>query len=127
MPAWAGPQPVDAPDVDLALEQLHQDLSAPLETLDASPALTAIAHIGDDLDPDTDTVVAPASGRVKVEVCHTGDAGRMWLGVGQVAQVGVGNWLEPGDVWSEFTDEDVHVLLDNTAEAQRVTGMEWAA
>lgn len=99
-----------------------------LPTADASPPLTALSHIGDDIDPSTDTTVAAAvAGRVKVELCHAGDAGKVWIGVGQAAQVDVGNYLEPGDVWSEYTADAVHVLLAETGSAQRVTGMEWAA
>lgn len=96
-------------------------------TKDKSPPLTALAHIGDDINPDEDSVIAPASGRIKVEVTHAGDDGRLWIGVGQTAQAGVGNYLDPGDVWAEFNAQDIHVLLVDASGAQRITGMEWAA
>lgn len=99
-----------------------------VDSRDASPPLVALSHIGTDVDPDEDAVIAPASGRVKVEVgLHPEADGRLWIGVGQAAQPGVGNYYAPGFMWTEFSAEEIHVYVEGASTPQRVVGMEWAA
>lgn len=103
-------------------------LAGTLRAADVSPPLTPLTHIGVDVNPDEDTVVAvAAAGRVKVSVNHKSEAdGRVWVGVGQLAQEDVGDYIDPGFSWSEFTADEIHVLIVGAGAPQRLTGMEWA-
>jgi murein DD-endopeptidase MepM/ murein hydrolase activator NlpD len=93
---------------------------------DSSPPLLALSHYGADVTAGSNQVIMAAlSGRVKVELTHAGTAGRVWLGFGQPAVVGHGNFLDPGDYWSEFTTQQINVWIEGTVAAQRLVGMEW--
>lgn len=98
-----------------------------VRTSDATAPYTPLAAGGVDVAAGAEVqIIAANAGRVKVSVNHGGDAGKLWLGIGQAATVDVGEWLEPGGRWEEFYAGAVRVR--NTAgSAVRVTWMEWGA
>ena len=112
---------------DATQQQIADTLAGTLTTVDATGTYVPLSAGGVDVAAGAEVqVVAATGGRVKVVVNHAGTAGLLWLGYGQTATAGVGDWLEPGGRVEEFYAGAVRVRNAGSTTV-RVTFVEWGA
>lgn len=93
---------------------------------DHTPPVDPLVKSGTDVTDTSTLVVAANLGRIKVEIMNASSA-RIWLGVGEAAVAGQGNFLEPGVQWYEYTTQSVQAIHELPGELHHVSVQEWAA